>query len=88
MPFQEFASFFAPEQLDAMVAAYDAAWQQLWIAGIIVMPSQAAAFSRKLSQIILACACKGERDPQRLRDVALRALLSTDPIAGRSGGSP
>lgn len=74
MPFQEFAPFFGPEQLDAMASAYDAALQQLWVAGVAVTPAQAAVFRRKLTQIILACACKGERDRERLKNVALRAL--------------
>jgi hypothetical protein len=36
MPFQEFAAFFGPDELEAMTAAYNAAWYQLWLAGIAV----------------------------------------------------
>jgi hypothetical protein len=77
MPFQEFSSFFGPDDLDAMTAAYNAAWYQLWIAGAAVTPHQVGVVKRKLAQVILASACTGARDRKRLKDVALRALSVT-----------
>ena len=38
---------------------------------------EAAAVQTKLAQIILASACTGERDMERLRDIALRGLSGT-----------
>ena len=76
MPFQEFASFFGPDELDIMTAAYNAAWYQLWVAGMAVTPHQVAVLKKKLAQVILASACSGERDRERLKDVALRALFA------------
>ena len=77
MPFQEFSSFFGPDELDAMTAAYNAAWCQLWVAGIAITPHQVGVVKRKLAQVILASACTGARDRERLKDVALRALSAT-----------
>ena len=77
MPFQEFSSFFGPDELDAMTAAYNAAWCQLWVAGIAITPNQVGVVKRKLAQVILASACTGARDRERLKDVALRALSAT-----------
>jgi hypothetical protein len=70
MPFQEFTSFFGPDDLDAMTAAYNAVWYQLLIMGMVVTPM----IRRKLVQVILAAACTGKRDRRRLEDVALKAL--------------
>ena len=60
-----------------MTAAYNAAWYQLWIAGIAVTPHQVGVVKRKLAQVILASACTGKRDRERLKEVALRALSAT-----------
>ena len=70
MPFQEFTSFFGPDDLDAMTAAYNAVWFQLLVMGMVVTP----LIKRKLVQVILAAACTGKRDRRRLQDVALKAL--------------
>jgi hypothetical protein len=72
--FQEFAPFFGPEDLDTMSAAFDAVWLQLTVAGVV-----APAAKKKLAQVILAAACTGERSRERLKNIALRALI--DPLA-------
>jgi hypothetical protein len=74
MPFQQFSSFFGSDELDAMSAAYNSAWCQLWVAGMAVTPHQAGVVKRKLLHVILAAACTGERKRERLNDIALRAL--------------
>jgi hypothetical protein len=74
MPFQEFSSFFGPDELDAMSAAYNSALCQLWVAGMAATPHGAGVVKRKLIQVILAAACTGERKRERLNDIALRAL--------------
>jgi hypothetical protein len=78
MPFQEFASFFGPDELDAMTAAYNSAWCQLWIAGVAVTAYPPAILQKKLAQVILAAACAGPREQIRLARVAVRALSCQD----------
>jgi hypothetical protein len=73
---QEFAGFFSPDDLDAMTVAYKAALSQLWIMGLAIKPHRVVV-KKKLAQIILASACRGERKPDRLKDIALRALSAT-----------
>jgi len=70
MPFQDFTLFFGPDDLDAMIAAYNAAWYQLLVMGIAISP----LLKQKLERVILAAACTGKRDKKRLEDVALKAL--------------
>jgi len=70
MPFQEFTSFFGPDDLEAMSAAYDAVWYQLLIMGMAVSP----LVKKRLEQVILAAACAGKRDRKQLEEVALKAL--------------
>jgi hypothetical protein len=72
MPFREFSSYFLSDELNAFTAAYEAAWRHLWATSLT--PDQAAALKKKLAQIILASACNGEREAERLKDTALRAL--------------
>jgi hypothetical protein len=70
MPFQEFSAFFGPDDLEAMTAAYNAVWYQLLVMGLAVTP----LVKKKLKQVILAAACAGRRDKERLVDVALKSL--------------
>jgi hypothetical protein len=58
--------------LDAFTAAYDEAWKHLRDIGST--PNQVAVLKRNLAQIILASACKGERDLEHLKAIALKAL--------------
>lgn len=78
MPFQEFTSFFGPDELEAMTAAYNAVWYQLLVMGLTVSP----LIKRKLVQVIVATACTGKRDRKRLEDVALRALSHQSATCG------
>jgi len=72
MPFREYSSYFASDELDAFIAAYKAAWEHLCATG--TSPEQAAVLQKKLGQIILASACKGEREIEQLKAIALKAL--------------
>ena len=78
MPFQEFTSFFGPDDLEAMTAAYNAVWYQLLVTGMVVTP----LLKRKLVQVILAAACTGKRDRTRLEGVALNALTHQRSVSG------
>jgi hypothetical protein len=72
MTFQKCKDFFQPHELDVLTAAYDAAWQSMLESG--GDPAQAQNLKKKLAQIILASACTGERDIERLKDIALRSV--------------
>jgi hypothetical protein len=75
MTFQKYAAFFQPDELEALTAAYNAAWQHVWTTNALNR-TQAAAIKKNLAQIILASACSGERDMERLKEIALRAVTS------------
>lgn len=72
MPFREYSWYFLPDDLNALTAAYEAAWKKL--RAIRTTPEQNAVLKKNLAQIILASACKGEREIEQLKDIALRAL--------------
>ena len=72
MPFQEYSLYFQSDELDVLTAAYEAAWQHLRATG--TTRDQAAVLKKNLAQIILASACKGEREVEQLKAIALKAL--------------
>ena len=72
MPFQEYSPFFRPEELDALTAAYNSAWHQL--SDKSLAPNKTSIAKKNLAQIILAAACNGEREPERLKEIALRGV--------------
>ena len=74
MPFQNYATFFKPEEIKTLTVAYDLAWRRLRSASFVINPEQASEMKRRLAQVILASACAGERDTERLREIALRAV--------------
>jgi len=73
--FKKYAAFFQPHEIDALTAAYVAVWREVRSAKL-VKPRDAAVLKNNLAQIILASACTGERDTERLTQIALRAILS------------
>ena len=75
MPFREVASFFQPEQLDKLNAAFDAALQQLLAVNDVGTEPQIESLRKKLAQHIIASACTGQRDVEMLTENALRALV-------------
>ena len=79
MTFQKYAAFFQPHELDALTAAYEAVLQQVR-ATKHIKASEASVLKNNLAQIILASACTGERDTERLKQIALRAVLSKEGI--------
>ena len=88
MPFREVASFFQPEQLDNLNAAFDAAWQQLLAVNVDVGTEPQIEFLRKkLAQHIIASACTGQRDVEMLTENALRALGKRHSTVTQPGAS-
>ena len=53
---------------------YDAAWKHLRDTG--TTPGQVAVLKKNLAQIILASACKGEREVEQLKAIALKRSVS------------
>jgi hypothetical protein len=43
----------------------------------LLVPAETSVLKNNLAQIILASACTGERDTERLKQIALRAVLGT-----------
>ena len=78
MRLRDYSSFFQPQEFDALTAAYEAAWQDLWTKRLTLNPDQVPVLKKNLAQIILASACNGKRDMQQLKEIALRG------ISGRS----
>ena len=64
--------YFQSEELDVLTTAYEAAWHNLRATG--TTRDQAAVLKKNLAQIILASACKGEREVEQLKAIALKAL--------------
>jgi hypothetical protein len=63
MPFRDYSSYFASDEMDAFIAAYEAAWEHLCATGTSC--EQAAVLQKKLGQIILASACMLRVSTQR-----------------------
>ena len=76
MRLQHYSSFFRPEEFDAMTAAYDAAWQHLQTNRPTLTADQVRVLKKNLAQIILASACTGKRDVERLKEIALLGVSS------------
>ena len=76
MPFQQYAPFFKPEELDTLTAAFDATLQELRVSGIdLSSEDKIALVKRKLAQRILVSATAGGvRDVETLKEQALRSL--------------
>jgi hypothetical protein len=74
VPFRQYSDFFQPEEVEALTAAYNAAWLQLWAIGLTFPADRAFVIKKNLAQMILASACNGERDVERLKEIALRGV--------------
>jgi hypothetical protein len=74
MVFTAYQSFFKRHELDALTAAYDAAWNHLCATHSTMTSIQEADLKERLAKMILASACTGERDSKRLMEIALRGV--------------
>jgi hypothetical protein len=57
--FETYSTFFPREDINALTAAYEAAWQHLAINAPRLTADQIPVLKKNLAQIILACACNG-----------------------------
>ena len=67
------ASFYDPETLNVLTRAFDEAWTDIQTM-IGSKPLNASAFRSTLAKRIMAAAARGERDPKRLKLIALGAV--------------
>lgn len=81
MRLRDYASFFHPEEFDALTAAYDGAWRELWARRVTLSAEQVPALENNLTQIILASACTGKRDVEQLKEIALRGISGRVALA-------
>jgi hypothetical protein len=71
------ARVFDPETVNLIATVYHAAWQELEAAAAKPMsPSQKTQASTALTEHIMAAAETGERNPDRLKLMALAAMKS------------
>jgi hypothetical protein len=82
MTFRQYGAFFQPDELNALTSAYEA-WQEMSATSALTI-AQASVLKSKLAQIILASACTGGRDKERLRQIAVRAISGDAPIKERA----
>jgi len=84
MPFQQYAPFFEPEELDALTAAFNVTLQELRASGIdLSSDDKVALVKRKLAQRILVSATAGGvRDVETLKEQAMRSLAGDLRQAG------
>jgi hypothetical protein len=69
------ARAFDPETVNLIAAAYHAAWQEIEAATTKPMSlSQRTEASTLLAQHLMAAAEAGERDPDKLKHIALKAM--------------
>ena len=76
VPFQQYAPFFKPEELDTLTAAFEATWQELSASGLdLSSEDNIALLKRKLAQRILVSATAGGvRDVETMKEQAMRSL--------------
>lgn len=67
-------SSFDPETLTIMGRALDAAWSELESRSVVRGEPEKAGIKRALALRILAAVRVGQRDPERLRQVALHVV--------------
>ena len=84
---RDFSCFFPPEEFDALTAAYDAAWQDLWTERLTLNARQVPVLKKNLTQIILASACNGKRNVEQLKDIALRSVSVRSRASCRPSGT-
>jgi hypothetical protein len=70
MPFSHVAKSYQPEQLDKLTEAFN-----LELANGTATEIELELTRRRLANFIVACASRGEFEPEKLRETALRAFL-------------
>ena len=74
MPFSHVSDSYQPEQLKKLTEAFDLAWPQITLATATEI--QLEQLRQRLGNFIVACACRGEFEPEKLVQTALRAFTN------------
>ena len=72
MPFSD--ASYDPDTLALLARAYDEAWHELQIMNFVGSGQDDAVIQKMLGIRIMAAAANGERDPDRLKLLALQAI--------------
>ena len=80
MQLRDYSSYFQPEEFDALTAAYDAAWQQLWWAKRLTLTFRAGSCPQKESV--------ADHSGFRLQRETRRRAIERDCIARRRWAEP
>ena len=81
MVFSHVAPAFQPEQLEKLTEAFDRAWPAVSLASPPGDFIQMTWQKKRLANYILACASRGEFDPDKLAVQAFLALIKPDRSA-------
>ena len=76
MPFSHVSNSYQPEQLNKLTEAFDLAWPQITLAYGPATDLQLEQLRQRLGNFIVACACRGEFEPEKLAQTALRAFTN------------
>ena len=76
MPFSHVSDSYQPEQLKKLTEAFDLAWPQITHAQSTATEIQLEQLRQRLGNFIVACACRGEFEPEKLAQTALRAFTN------------
>ena len=75
MPFSHVANSYQPEQLDKLTEAFNLVWPQVVLANGTATDIELELIRHRLANFIVACASRGEFEPEKLMKIALRAFL-------------
>ena len=76
MPFSHVSNSYQPEQLKKLTEAFDLDWPQITLAQSTATEIQLEQLRQRLANFIVACACRGEFQPEKLVQTALRAFTT------------
>jgi hypothetical protein len=83
MPFSHVSDSYQPEQLKKLTEAFNLVWPQIMLDYGAATDIQLEALRTRLANFIIACACLGEFEPEKLRETALRAFLPKSSMTPR-----
>ena len=76
MRFSHVSNSYQPEQLQKLTEAFDLALCQIMLAHSTATEIQLEQLRQRLGNFIVACACRGEFEPEKLVQTALRAFAT------------
>ena len=81
MPFRNYSPFFLPEELDALTAAFDAAWQHRRVkTACSLCRTGSHRQERSRADHYYVSASNGKLDAEELKEIALRTVFRAQPL--------